>query len=423
MNKKVLTGIIIAIVAVVLITVVVLKSTGSISAFGGGNAYSVKAARIAKSDISSYVSSSGIVEEVEKAEVFFDTPLKVQKVFVGEGRKVTSGQKILDLDMDSLNSELEKLKINKKIQELSLNSTVSGAEADRADSSVKNAERAYNDSKKTYLNNKELYAANAISKNDLDMSEKAYIQSEAALKDARTAYGTAVESRNINRATAEANLNIINLSISDLEKRIQKIDKDMTSPIDGVVAQLNVEEGNFTGSMQSAYRIINPDKLQVKANIKEYDIKNIAVGQTVRITGDAIDKEASVRGKVSGISPVAVVNRTASGEETVVEVTIAIDGAGNILKPGLNVTCDIYTVEKKDVLVAPMEMITEDKDGNKLVFVINTANSTMVQKQVTLGINSDMNVEITGGLKEGDLVVLEPQPMYRDGSKVRLQDN
>ena len=372
MNKKVVIGVIIAIAAIALIAVSVIKSTGSSGAFGGGNAYSVKVAKIEKGNISSYISSSGIVEEVEKSEVFFDTPLKVAKVLVEKGQKVTKGQKILELDMDSINSELEKLKTNKSIQELSLNSKVTGAEVQRADSALKSAERTYNDSKKTYTNNKDLYNASAISKNDLDMSEKAYIQSEAALKDARTAYQTAVESRNINSTTAEENLKITNLTITDLEKRIQKINESVISSIDGVVAQLSVEQGNFTSSMQSAYKIINPDKLQVKAKIKEYDIKNVAVGQIVRITGDAIDKSTEVSGKVSGISPVAVINRTSSGDETVIEVTVTIEGAGNILKPGLNVTCDIYTVDKKGVLVAPMEMITEDKDGNKLVFIINT---------------------------------------------------
>ena len=423
MNKKVVIGSLIGIAAIALITVSIIKNTGSTSAFGGGSAFAVKVAEIQKGDVSSYISANGIIEEVEKGEVFFDTPLKVERVLVAEGEKVTKGQKVLEVDIASLVSELDKLKTNKSIQELSLNSNVADSAVNRAQSAVKNAERNYNDSKKTYTSNKELYASNAISKNELDLSENAYIQSESALADARSDYKVEVESRSINRTTTEENLKIINISIADLETRMEKIGASLVSPIDGVVAALSVEEGAFTSSMQSAFKIINPEKLQVKAKIKEYDIKNISVGQAVRITGDAIDKEKDIPGKVTVISPVAIINRTTSGEETVVEVTITVENTDGVLKPGLNVTCDVYTVDKKGVVVAPMEMITEDKDGNKLVYVVDMENKTMHETMIKLGINSDMTVEVLEGLKEGDLVILGPQPMYKDGAKIRIQED
>ena len=46
----------------------------------------------------------------------------------------------------------------------------------------------------------------------------------------------------------------------------------------------------------------------------------------------------------------------------------------------------------------------------------------MIQNQVKLGIYSDMMVEVLEGLKEGDVVVMEPQPVYRDG-QAKVQDN
>lgn len=423
MNKKVMIGGIIAIVAISLIAVSILRTTGSASAFGGGSGYPVKVAEIQKGDISSYISANGIIEEVEKGEVYFDTPLKVLNVLVAEGDKVTKGQKLLELDTGSMVSELEKLKTNKGIQELSLNSSVSNAEANRAKSTVDTAERAYNDSKKTYDKNKDLYASNAISKSELDISENAVIQAESALSDAREAYKVAVESKNVNKTTAEENIKVMDISIKDLENSIARIAESQLSPIDGVVAAVNVDAGGFTSNMQPVCKIINPDKLQVRAKIKEYDIKNVSVGQKVRITGDAIDKEKNISGKVTAISPVATISRTTSGDETVIEVTITVDNPEGILKPGLNVTCDVYTVDKKGVVVAPMEMITEDKDGNKLVYVVDKENNTMKETMVKLGINSDMTVEVLEGLKEGDVAIIEPQPMYKDGAKIRILED
>lgn len=425
MNRKLIIGGIIAIGTIALIGVSIAKGSSS-QAFGGGTGFTVQVATIEKGEISSWISSDGIVEEAEKSEVFFDTPLKVNKVLVKSGDVVKKGQKILEIDMDSMNSQLETLKINRNTQELALGSKTIDAEVERALSALRSAERNYNDTKETWEENKALYEANAISKNELDMSEKAFIEADTGingLSNARLSYKSALESKKSEKLTAEDNLKVTNLQIEELEKSLKKITDAVTSPMDGVIAAINVQDGSFTSNMQYTYKVINPDRLQVKADIKEYDIKNVAAGQNVKITGDAIDKNIEVTGKVISVSPVAVTNMTASGNETVVEVLIGIDGAGDILKPGLNVTCDISTVNKKGVVLAPMEAITPDKDDNKLVYVVDTVKNIMTEKMVTLGINSDMNVEIVNGLKEGDLVILNPEPTFRDGARVRIDDN
>lgn len=421
MNKKLIIGGLIGISAIALITVGVLKTMGN----SGGSAVQVKTAKIEKGELSSYISADGVVEEVEKAEVFFDTPLKVNKVLIEEGQKVTKGQQLLELDLDALNSQLETYKINKNSQQTSMNSKALDAEVERASNNLKAAERSYNDAKKTYEDNKVLYEANAISKSELEMSEKAYIESESGisgLKNARIAYNSAVESRSNSKKSGEDNLKVTDIQITDLEKKISTIREECLSPIDGIVATIGVQEGAYTGTMQSAYKIIDPNKLQVRAKINEYDIKNVKAEQSVKLTGDAIDKGTNVPGNVKSVSPVAVTNMTSSGNETVVEVLIQVADAGHALKPGLNVTCEIAILDKKDILLAPMEAITPDKDDNMMVFVVDEGTKILEQRNVTVGINSDMNVEILEGLEEGELIVLDPQPSYIDGMRVRIKE-
>lgn len=419
MNKKVMTGVVIAVVAGGLITAAVVRSVAS-----GGNSIPVSVATIEKGNISSAISSDGVLEEVDKAEVFFDTPLKVNKVFAEVGQKVAKGQPLLELDIDALNTQLETLKVNRNAQQLSVDSKALDAEVERALNNLKAAERNYNDSKKKYEDNKALYAANAISKAELDMSENSFIEADSGmngLKNARIAYNTAVENRDNSRKTAVDNLKVTDIQIEDLEKKIASIKKDSLSPIDGVVASMAVETGGYTNSMQAAYKVINPDKLQIRAKINEFDIKSVAVGQKVNITGDAIPKGTEVTGSVKSISPVAVTNMTSNGSETVVEVIIQVEGAGDILKPGLNVTCEISTVNRDNILVAPMEAFLPDKDNNMMAFVVDKKTMVMTQKKVDIGINSDMQVEVLSGLSEGDQVVLDPQPSYRDGLHVRIK--
>lgn len=420
-NKKIIIGIVIAVLTIGFISVGILKNSG-ISVFGEGKAIEVQTVKIEKGDISSYISASGVIREIEKSDVYFDTPMKVTRLLVQKNQRVTKGQKLVELDMSSLNSELDKLKTNKNLQELSANSDVADAEVDRATISLQSAERAYNDSKELYESNKQLFSQKAITQAVLDASQKASIESESALKLARIALKTAKANRDLNQKTSEQNLKTIDISIQDLENKISDINAASKSPIDGVIADMSITEGAYTNSMQPAISIINPDRLQVKANVREFDIKQVAAGQKVIITGDAINKDTPYTGKVSSISPVATVNQTVNGQETVIEVLIDIDDSKG-LKPGLSVNCDISTVNKSGVLTAPMEVFKEDKDGNKLVFAIDTKNNTMVETPVKLGISSDMNVEVTGGLKEGDIVVLDPQPAYKTGDRVKIMDS
>jgi HlyD family secretion protein len=418
MKKKIIIGSLIVVLVAVLAAVNIIRSSDSTAVFGGGKALSIRTVEIRKGEISSYISANGNVEEIEKAEIHFDTPLKVEKLPVSVNQKVSKGQTLVELDMDSIEMELEKLRLNKRIQEISMSSNTLESEVTRAANAVKSAENAYKDSLSAYVKNKELFEANAISRSELEAAEKALSAAEIALNNARVSYESAVSGRNTNRKTAEENLKAIELSISDLEAKVEKIKKSTLSPIDGYLSEVNLTEGAYTSSMQPAFIIVNLDRLQVKANVREYDIKDVKVGQTARITGDSLDKDRDIKGRITSIAPVAKINRTSSGEEVIIETIVSIDDGQSGIKPGISVTCDIYTNEKKDVLIAPMQVIDEDKDGNKFVFVVR--DGVMHKKTVKTGISSDMNVEILEGLSEGDTVVLEPQPVYKDGVKVKI---
>lgn len=444
MKKKILIGSAIAVVVIVLIVANVLNNAGAVATFSGGKTFGVKAKKIETGTISSFVSASGAIEEIDKAKIYFDTPLKVQKILVEKNQKVTKGQPLVQLDMDQMNSELEQAKVSKTVQELAIqkvrmaDGTKSTAAMEAsvyiADNNVKSAESAWNDSKKKYEDNKTLYEAKAISKSELDMAEKAVKDTATALENARLNYKSSVDnleevkksnaqyasSRDLDLQTQEQNLKATILKITSLENNLKKISENVLSPIDGTVAEINIEEGAYTSNMQAAFSIINLDRLQAKANVKEFDVKSVAVGQKVKISGDAIDKASEITGKIASISPVAAKSKTTSGDETLVEITVSIDKTAPVLKPGLSVTCDIETVTAKEVPMASFEMLNEDKDGNKYVFVVDEKGIART-KPVKLGITSELDAEVKEGLKAGELVVLNAPPSLKDGAKVKIQ--
>jgi HlyD family secretion protein len=446
MKKKVFIGIGVAVLIIILVVVGILKNTGSV---GTGAVYNVSASKIAKGDISSYLSSNGTVTEIEKVEVYIDSPLKVTKVYVKQNDVVKKGQKLVDFDFDNLNLQVEQAKLQKRTQELTLkkltlmDSTVSVASGQNslkiAENSVASSQRNYDAALKSLNDDKALFAIGDISKSYLDKSESTFKDSEIALNNAKLnlesqkaaisstskTNNQSVSSKQIDIETQKVAIETSELTIKDLESKIKKYTAAMSSSIDGVASQVNVSEGSFTPSGKPTYIVVNPDKLEVKLNINEYNAKQMKVGQKVEITGDSIPDSDKITGKVSRVSPVASKNNTNTGTtETVIEVIVAIDKITPAIKPGITVNCDILTVNITNILTVELDMLIPDKDGVNYVYVLSGDKLTMSKKKVEIGTTSDMKAELKSGeIKEGDLVVLSPKATYKDGARVKLSED
>lgn len=446
MKKKVFIGIGVAVLVIALIVAGVVKNAGSV---GSGPVYGVSAAEIKKGDINSYLSANGTVTEVEKNEVYIDTPLKVKKLLINENEHVKKGQQIVDLDFDDLKLQLEQAELQKRTQELALkkyrliDSTVSVTSAENslkvAENSVTSAQRSYDAAVKNLNDSKALFEADAISKSELDNAGTAVKDAEAALNNAKLNLESQKESiksttksntqsansKQIDIETQEIAIETTALNIKDLENKIKKYTNAMYSTMDGIVTRLAVSEGSFTPTGTPAFTVVNPDKLEVKLNINEYNAKQMKPGQKVDITGDSIPDSDKVTGVVKSVSPVANKNMTNSGsEETVIEVRVALDSITPAIKPGITVNCDIKTVEMTNILTLELDMLSPDKDGNNFVYVLSEDKKTMHKKPVQLGTTSDMKAELkSGDIKEGDFVVMNPKTTFKDGARVKLGEN
>lgn len=445
MKKKVLIGIGIAVIVVALIAVGVIKNAG---AAGTGPVYSVKAEKISKGNITSFLSANGTVTELDKSEVYIDTPLKTTKVYVKENDKVKKGQKLADFDLDAIKLQLEQAKLQKRTQELTLkkfrvtDTTVSVASEQNslkvAENSVTSAQRSYDVALKNLNDSKALYEAEAISKSELDNAETSLKDAESALNNAKLNLETqkeaikstsktnnqSISTKQIDIQTQEVAIETSDLTIKDLENKIQKYTEAMYSTMDGVASQVNVNDGSLTPSGQPAFVIIDPDKLEVTLKINEYNAKMMKPGQKVDISGDSIPESDKITGKVRSVSPVASKKTSSTGtEETVIEVIVDIDNITPAIKPGITVNCDIQTVDISNVLSLSLDMLSSDKDGNYYVYVLSNDKKTMHKKKIELGTTSDMKGQIkSGDIKEGDFVIMDPKPAYKDGARVKLSE-
>ena len=218
-----------------------------------------------------------------------------------------------------------------------------------------------------------------------------------------------VDSEAIRDQIENARLNLETARLSSQSASNAVDDYNIESPISGEVIEKNFKAGDKVEGINSGTLAVIYDLsyLKLEMNVHELDIGKVEVGQKVRITSNAREGEEYI-GVVDKIS----INGTTTNGATNYPVTIVIKDYGDLL-PGMNVSAQIIGEEVPNVLTVPVEAV--DRDGTVLVPGPGAMNEdgTMVadpskleKKEVTVGRNDDQYIEITGGLEEGDMVLI-----------------
>lgn len=177
----------------------------------------------------------------------------------------------------------------------------------------------------------------------------------------------------------------------------------VTSPIDGIVTKINLDEGEQVASGVSFFvtttalmEVADTTQMQVKAYINEVDIAQVNLGQRVDIRLDAIPNRV-FRGHVNKITPKGQVVENIMSYE----VIIGIDQRDPAMLPGMTADVDIITGKKENALYIPVEFL--QKEGRD-AFVYVKENGEKTKRMVTPGIKTELYVEILKGLSPGESV-------------------
>lgn len=448
MKKFMIAGAIIIIVVVMVLMNMSKSREGndSIASFGSKKAQEVEAEVIKKGEISASVLITGNVEEVNKKELMATTPIDIIEVLVQEGDDVLVGEALFTADLSTFEDELAQLRISYEIQSLQLErlqvlSTLSDTTSleiavELARLSLNSSERFQTEQAENLEKNQRLYEEGIISNSDYKVFEEAAVEavtqfessslslerSEAELSNGRKTNSSTKESTEIDVKVQLKNLESLDMNIAKLEKQIAEIKALMQAPMSGVVTISNIMNGETSSTMVPLLTIVDIAKLKVTSSIREYDISDMALGQKVFITGDAIESETKVIGEVTFIAPVAVKAVISGRETTAVKIEIGITEGVKYLKPGYTTDCEIMTEIKKDVVIASYNMFREDEDGNRIVLLVNDQN-LIEERAVELGTISDFDAEIISGIEEGDMIVMNPSLALKEGSKVRVTND
>ncbi len=151
--------------------------------------------------------------------------------------------------------------------------------------------------------------------------------------------------------SSELSLKNARLSLDDQIKKLD--DYTILSPISGTIISKTMKEGDTLDGNKSSLAIVaDMSKLTFEMSVDELYVKDVSVGQTVKVTADALpDREFE-----GVIDTVSIIGTSVSGV-TVYPVTVVISEYEGLL-PGMNVDAEIVISQTRDVLLAPINAVT-----------------------------------------------------------------
>jgi HlyD family secretion protein len=182
------------------------------------------------------------------------------------------------------------------------------------------------------------------------------------------------------------------------------------APIRATVLSRDVEIGSPVSSILNlganatlVMTLGDIQKVFVRGKVDEADIGRVRLNQPARIRVETF-KERAFNGRVTQISPLGV----EKDNVTSFEVKVSIENPGQELKANMTANAEIVLEEHPNALLIPEAAVTYDAKKAAFVDVFAPAEKTGRKRTpVKVGVGNGTKIEVLGGLKAGDRVVLQ----------------
>ncbi len=211
--------------------------------------------------------------------------------------------------------------------------------------------------------------------------------------------------------SAKNNKESLENSIRTMEDQIDMT--RITSPINGTVEDVSIKVGQSVAPGLPVFRIVNFSTMKVVADIAESYSSRVNAGDEVIVQFPDLQRE--VKAKISSASKyIGSQNRT-------FQVEVRMRPESNNFKANMIAILKINDYRAENAMSLPINLIQNDKSGS-FVFVAVKGNPAFVAKKYPVQLGQSYNglVEITQGLKAGDLLITAGQLDLQDGEIIRL---
>jgi membrane fusion protein (multidrug efflux system) len=188
----------------------------------------------------------------------------------------------------------------------------------------------------------------------------------------------------------------------------------ITAPLSGRVSKRFMDAGAMVAASTPIYTIVDDSQFEFRASVASGDFGKLSVGQKVSVTADALPGFVT-EGEVNRITP-QIDARSRS-----FEVVIRVPGQPQLVS-GLFTRGEVHVRDVPGSLVVPPAALVRDgaDPTHAQTFVVSGGKAE--RRDVTVGVEVADAVQVTTGLKAGDVVVLDPPSALGPGTQVQIQN-
>lgn len=378
------------------------------------------------------VSAVGTVKASKSRPLAFATSGTVATVLVKLGDGVQKGQKLIQLDTNGLQNDLNSAQVGLRAAEADLIKAQGNVGTDALDArklveqsrnAVISAQTALLQARAQLKLQKELFEIGSIPRTDYQQAQTT--EQEASLKlqgvqlDLEAATLRREGAQKLSGATlqnAQSALQTARTRVMSLKKQLQ--DTVLTAPLDGVVSSLNVTPGGFAAAGTPAIEITNLGQLYLEVPFDETRSKDLTPGQPASIEFDALPGQKTA-GRVLRVNPTATVSQAGGSQSTSVNAQIAFQQPQ--VKPGFTASVKVETLRRKNTLTVPLEALTEEGGAHVLRVKPDAKGEGTIEKVNVKILDRNVKVAAIEGLALNDQVLTLNLDTVKVGEKVRIE--
>lgn len=347
----------------------------------------VQAAPVESRPMERAVSVIGALAAIDQATLSVKVTGRLQSITVDFGTRVRAGELVAqiepvdyELKLKSADALLAQARARLGLQLVGTDDTVKAEET----STVRQARASLLESQKQRDRTRELAKRGISSQADLEVAEAnyeiAFNRHLEALEDIRQRQGVLQQRR------AEVEI-----------ARQQLADTRLIAPFDGIVQERKASPGEFLNLAAPVVTLVKVDPLRLRVEVPERNATGVRPGQNIRLSIEGDTNKYA--GTIARLSPAI----TELSRMLIVEADIANkDGK---LRPGTFARADIVLAEVEPGTAVPKDALLTFA-GIEKIFLVKDGKA--VEKNIVTGRRTKDFIEIIGGIKPGDLVVVNP---------------
>jgi len=314
-------------------------------------------------DLSETLTLTGTLDPRAEVTVAPEVSARLEQVMKNEGDRVSKGQPIAMLDSQDFRLARDRARAMLAIADA--NRAHARAENDRADSLLKTG----------------------------GITDKDRLSAQVAVQVADASYAQAAS------------------EVAIAERQVNR--SEIVAPISGRISKRFVDAGAMVAASTPIYTIVDDSQFEFRASVASGDFGKLKVGEKVTVTADALPGFVT-QGEVNRITP-QIDARSRS-----FEVIVRVPGRPELVS-GLFTRGEVHVRDVPGSLVVPPATLVRDGADPSHAQAFVVVNGKAERRDVTVGVEVADAVQVTSGLKAGEVVVLDPPSALGPGTQVQIQ--